>query len=104
MKEYMEKITTSMDEFRLELRRNTAAIHARTAKLDDLTAWRPDLERRVDLLADAVADLQQGRLPAAAAPGVAAKEISALDSKLGTGTAAISQPHRSADHGDAFLH
>lgn len=43
MKEYMEKITSSMDEFCLELCNNTAAVHANTAKIDDLLSWRPDL-------------------------------------------------------------
>jgi hypothetical protein len=58
-----------------------------------------------------VADLQQGRLPAAAAPGVAAKEITAPAPSLGApnilpgaGTTMIPQPHGSSDHGDAFLH
>ena len=38
LKEYMDKITSSMEEFLLELCSNTAAIHANTTKLVDLTA------------------------------------------------------------------
>ncbi|XP_073359664.1 uncharacterized protein [Aegilops tauschii subsp. strangulata] len=111
MKEYMEKITSSMDEFRVELRNNTAAVHANTAKLDDLLTWRPDLERHVAKLSDAVADLQQGRTPAAAASGVAATGLPLREPNLHSigaqPEAAIrvqELPHGSMDHGDAFLH
>lgn len=82
MKDYMEKITSSMEEFRLELRNNTTAVHANTARLDDLVAWRPDLERHINQLTEAVADLQNGRAPAAASPGVAATWPSLQDPSL----------------------
>ncbi|KAE8821722.1 hypothetical protein D1007_00128 [Hordeum vulgare] len=68
MKDYMEKITSSMDEFHLELRNNTAAVRAITVNFDDLLSWRPDLERRVADLGVAVSDLQQGHVSAAVAP------------------------------------
>ena len=107
----MDKITKSMDEFRIELRGNTAAIHAHTAKLDDLVAWRPDLEHRVDQLTNAVAELQQGRPPAAAALGVAPQGSSTIAPALaaagihpGDEPTAQVQPHGSNDHRNAFLH
>ena len=103
MKEYMERITSSMDEFCLELRNNTAAIHANTSRLDDLLTWRPDLERRV-------ADLQQGRAPAATALGAAAAGLSNLVPPLAKAgnlpnatDPARELPHGSNDHSDTFL-
>ena len=56
-KEYFNKLTSSLDGIHADIR-STAA------KLEDLVAWRPELERRVDRLSTAVAELQQGR-PAA---------------------------------------
>ncbi|XP_044954268.1 uncharacterized protein LOC123404410 isoform X3 [Hordeum vulgare subsp. vulgare] len=62
MKDYVEKIGSFMDEFRLELRNNTAAVRANTVKLNDLLSCLPDLERWVVDLGVVVADLQQRAL------------------------------------------
>lgn len=60
-KEYFNKLTSSLDGIHADIR-STAA------KLEDLVAWRPELERRVDRLSIAVAELQQGRPAPKAAP------------------------------------
>lgn len=111
MKEYMERITSSMDEFRLELRNNTVAVRANTLKLDDLITWRPDQERHVADLGLAVANLQSGRVPAAAAPGAAAAGLPSNEPTLPAAgdpsdadAHAGELPHGTHDHGDAFLH
>lgn len=53
IKSYLDSLWNSLDA-------NTAAMQAQTAKIDDLLAWRPDLEKRVGNLA-AISDLQQAR-------------------------------------------
>ena len=53
-KAYLDKLTATMEA-------NTAALTAVTIRLDDLVAWRPDLERRVSDLGDPVTALQQVR-------------------------------------------
>ena len=44
---FLERLDTTLKE-------HTAAINASNAKVDDLVAWRPDLERRVADLSDVV--------------------------------------------------
>nr|XP_040258848.1 uncharacterized protein LOC120976091 [Aegilops tauschii subsp. strangulata] len=53
-KDYFDKLTGSLDAIHADIR-------GHTAMLDDLAQWRPDLEKRVDQLAVAVAELQQAR-------------------------------------------
>ena len=53
-KDYFDKLTNSLDAIHSDIR-------SHTTKLDDLGQWRPDLERRVDQLSAAVAELQQVR-------------------------------------------
>lgn len=60
-KDYFDKLSNSLDGIHADIRSNTTTIQTTAAKLDDLVQWRPDLERRVDLLTTAVAELQQGR-------------------------------------------
>ena len=48
-----------------------ATIQAQTAKIDDLVAWRPDLEKRVTKLGAAVTALQQERPSSSSTPTVA---------------------------------
>ncbi|XP_044370802.1 uncharacterized protein [Triticum aestivum] len=52
---FLERLETTLKE-------HTAAIHASNSKIDDLVAWRPDLERRVTDLSEAVAVLQRTSL------------------------------------------
>ena len=54
IKTYSDKITSMMEA-------NMTAVTAVTTCLDDLAAWRPDLERCIADLGDVVAALQQGR-------------------------------------------
>lgn len=82
-----------------------AEIQASTAKIDALVAWRPDLEKRVADLGDAVAALQLAHPPPtkesednrAQASGSAPPATS--DSHIGGGLGAVDAPHGPAGHG-----
>lgn len=43
-KDYLDKLSSSLDEIRSNMRTNMAAVKSQTAKLDDLVKWRSDLE------------------------------------------------------------
>uniref|UniRef100_M8B2E5 Uncharacterized protein n=1 Tax=Aegilops tauschii TaxID=37682 RepID=M8B2E5_AEGTA len=62
IKEYLKKITKSVDKFRAGLRNNTHAIQANSHKLDDLLSWHSDLEKRGEEMSVADTLLQQGHL------------------------------------------
>ncbi|KAI5015115.1 hypothetical protein ZWY2020_056505 [Hordeum vulgare] len=104
MKDYMEKITSSMDDFHLELHNNTGAICANIANIDDMFSWRPDVECLVSDLGVVVADLQQGCVSATAASSAATIMALRLDPSIaaggglnGTDPSAQELPHGSVD-------
>ncbi|XP_020184713.1 uncharacterized protein [Aegilops tauschii subsp. strangulata] len=98
-KDYFDKLTGSLDAIHADIR-------GHTAKLDDLAQWRPDLEKRVDQLAVAVAELQQAR-PAPTAEGQSAvarappppTPPAPLRDHVGTSKSAEGDALGSIDHG-----
>lgn len=101
VKSYLDKLSATMEA-------NTTALTVITSRLDDLAAWRPDLEKCVADLGEAVAALQQGRpgstngegtqAPAPTAPLPATR---ATASRVAEGAAGA--PHGSIDHGEFHL-
>lgn len=58
IKEYFKQFNVALDDFCINLCTNMTAIKFHTAKLDDLAAWRLDLEKRVSKIGMAIAGLQ----------------------------------------------
>ena len=116
MKEYMDTITKSMDEYMDTITKSMDEQHSHDPPAHSQAGrfGRVAAQSRascVDQLTDAVAELQQGRLPAAAALGVALQGSSTTDPLLaaagtppGVEPTAQGRPHGSNDHRHAFLH
>lgn len=62
-------IQAFLDRLDSTLAAHTAAIQASTARIDEIVAWRPDLERRIADLGDAVAALQHAQPPPPSSSG-----------------------------------
>lgn len=56
-------IKAFLDTLEASLEASTSAQRATAVKIDKLIAWKPDLERRITDLGDAVAALQVANLP-----------------------------------------
>ena len=104
LKSYLDKLTATMEA-------NIAALTAVTTRLDDLVAWRPDLERRVSDLGNAVTALQQVRpnpttdTNRGAPPLRSTVPPPALPTdKLGLAGGDEDAPQGSKDHGEFHLH
>lgn len=63
IKTYHDKLSSMMEA-------NTAALIAISSKIDDLTSWRPDLEKRVADLSATVTALQKAQPSSSSAPTV----------------------------------
>lgn len=103
-KAYLDKLTATMEA-------NIAALTAVTARLNDLIAWRPDLERRVSDLGDAVTALQQARPPPTTDTNGGTPPLHTTapppvlpSDNLGLAGGDEDTPQGSKDHGDFNLH
>lgn len=102
IKAFLDKLDAALDA-------NTAATKATNAKINDLISWRPDLERRVADLGDAVAALQQAQ-PPASTEGATSKVVpdqpqqpAMLGASLGAAAGAAGISYGSTDHGGELL-
>lgn len=103
-------IQAFLDRLDATLTAHMAAIQASTARIDEIVAWRPDLEHRVADLGGAVAALQQAHQSPPAPSNENGKAGTAptlqhathgLLPKAGAGAAGVSQG--SVDRGDVLL-
>ena len=87
LKSYLDKMVESLtkasDDTRADIKQLAGRVDTQAAQVEELFAWKPDLEDRITTLPEAVGALQGKRAPTAAAPMGGSRAVDLPDLAFG---------------------